>query len=128
MKKFRKLPSLFITFAMILSIIPLYANAASGGSCGNDATWSLDANGLLQITGTGETDNFTATGAPWYAERNSVKAVSVAEGITSVGNNFFYDCSNLAAVTLPDSMEKIGNSAFRDCEKLEAVALPSALG
>lgn len=127
MKKFRKLPSLFIVFAMILSIIPLSASAASGGSCGSDATWSLDANGLLQITGTGETDNFTATGAPWYAERNYVKAVSVADGITALGDNLFYDCSNLATVTLPDGMQKIGNNAFRDCEKLEAVALPSAL-
>ena len=130
MKNFKKLPSLIITFAMILSVIPfgtLYASADSDNSCGDNAFWSLDASGLLEITGTGDIADFTASGAPWYGERNSVKALSIADGITSVGNNAFYDCSNLAEVTLPDGVSEIGNNAFRDCDKLEAIDLPAEL-
>lgn len=130
MKKFKKLPSLLIALTIVLSIIPLGAISASAGSdnsCGENAFWSLDASGLLEITGTGDIADFTASGAPWYSERDSVKTVSIADGITSVGNNAFYDCSNLAAVTLPDGVSEIGSGAFRDCEKLEAIAFPAEL-
>lgn len=131
MRKFKKLPALVISFTMILSVMPfgsLSASAAAGGSCGDNAFWSLDAsNGLLEVTGTGDMADFTASGAPWYSERDSVKAVSVADEITSVGNNAFYDCSNLADVALPDGLTEIGSNAFRDCEKLDAITLPSAL-
>lgn len=131
MKNFKKLPSLLIALTMILSVIPfgaLVSSAASGGSCGDNVSWSLDASsGLLEITGTGDMSDFTASGAPWYAERNSVKAVIVADGVKSVGNNSFYDCSNLADVTLSDALTEIGSNAFRDCEKLEAIDLPSSL-
>ncbi len=131
MKKFKKLPSLLITLTMVLSVIPfgaLSASAASGGSCGVNISWTLDASsGLLEITGTGDMDDFTASGAPWFGERDSVKAVSIADGISSVGNNSFYDCSNLADVTLPDALTEIGNNAFRDCEKLEEIDLPASL-
>lgn len=131
MKKFKTLPSLLITLTMILSVIPfgaLSASAASGGSCGDNISWTLDSlSGLLEITGTGDMADFTASGAPWFGERDSVKAVSIADGISSVGNNSFYDCSNLADVTLPDALAEIGNNAFRDCEKLEEIDLPSSL-
>ncbi len=130
MKNFRKLPSLIITFALILSIIPfgaLSASAASDNTCGDSAFWSLDtASGLLEISGSGDMTDFTASGAPWYADRDSVKTVMVT-GINSIGDNAFYDCSNLAAVTLADSLTEIGSNAFRDCDKLALIALPDGL-
>lgn len=131
MKKFKKLSALVIAFNVILSVMPsgsLRASAAYGGSCGDGVSWSLDASsGLLELTGEGDMTDYVASGAPWHSERDSVKSVSVADGITSVGDNAFYDCSNLAGVSLPDGLAEIGSNAFRDCEKLEEIALPSSL-
>ena len=82
--------------------------AASSGKCGDNITWTLDDNGNLVLTGSGQMWNF----APWGRE---IKTVSIGAGITSIGNSAFRDCCSLTSVSMPNSVTSIGDYAFYDC-------------
>lgn len=124
------------TVALLLAVIiplclPQFAFAADGdynGTCGDNLTWSLDAeSGTLTVSGSGDMSDFIVGGAPWYSVRAYVKYVVVGDGVISIGNNAFYDCSALEKITLPQSLKSIDKNALRDCEKLKEAILPSSL-
>ena len=97
-------------------------------ACGNDATYSINlANGLLEITGSGEIWDFTKTNAPWYTYRNVIRTVRITGQITYIGSYSFYGFDSLTSVTLPGSLITIGTSAFDSCKKLRSLSLPSSL-
>ena len=48
----KKVISLTLVLCMLLSFMPIIANAATSGTCGDNLTWTLD-NGTLTISGTG---------------------------------------------------------------------------
>ena len=93
--------------------------------------WNVD-NHVLTITNDSCMKNYeSAAKTPWYAERNEVTSIIVADGVTKIGDYAFYGYSNLASVQLPDSLESIGNYAFKNCGKLSEITLPekvSAIG
>ncbi len=62
--------------------------------------------GGVKVTGIGE-GVFEAG-----AEKSSVYAVTIAEGITSIGKNAFNGMSNLSYVSIPKSLKTIGEAAF----------------
>ena len=48
--------SLLVTLCMVFSLftaLPITANAATSGTCGDNVTWTLDDSGTLTISGTG---------------------------------------------------------------------------
>ena len=110
---------------------PAAATVASG-KCGDSASWKLDAEGTLTISGTGATydffDDYNCT-APWYdAElRLRIKKVVVEKGITYVGTWAFYDCSEMTSVSLPTTLETMGASVFMDCTSLTSVTIPAGV-
>ena len=86
--------------------------------------WNVD-NHVLTITNDSCMKNYeSAAKTPWYAERNEVTSIIVADGVTKIGDYAFYGYSNLASVQLPDSLESIGNYAFKNCGKLSEITLP----
>lgn len=136
------------------SFDPAAATVVGSGSCGSYATWTLDSNGLLTISGRGAMEDYllyydaaTPSNAPW--DFNAVKKVVVEENITHIGNAAFRGCVNLTEVTLPDTVYtigqgafegtqivtidlpadliRLGEQAFRDCTALTEVILPDAL-
>lgn len=49
--------SLLLALCMLLSVfsaLPITASAASSGQCGDNVYWTLDDNGTLTISGTGD--------------------------------------------------------------------------
>lgn len=94
------------------------------GVCGNDATWTLNAEGVLTISGTGaifdfvsyaddtisEYDNPMTT--PWYKVRDQITEVVVENGITSVGDWTFGRLVNAVSASIANSVEKLGSSVF----------------
>ena len=59
----KKLLGLILALLMVFSLLPasaFAANVVQSGNCGDNMTWTLDDEGVLTITGTGE-----MTGAPW---------------------------------------------------------------
>ena len=85
---------------------------AAKGSCGASALWDIDSNGVLNITGTGAMDDYSAGGAPWADRASEITAIVVAEGITHIGAYAFDNCTNAASVSLPISLESVGEGAF----------------
>ena len=128
----RKIASIFLALAMILSLIPgtVFAGEGTGdtpaslsdtivdsgtfGEDGDNLTWSLSSNGTLTINGTGGMGYQT----PWMSYRDSIKSLVVEEGVTTVGRSAFSGCDQLTSATLPTSLTEIGQSAFLGCFNL----------
>ena len=98
--------------AMLLCVSSIMAQVASG-SCGDNITWKLSAEGELVIEGTGAMTDFPFNShAPWYQYRESVLSVTIGEGVTHVGGNAFRDYSNLTTAAISASVTSIANDAF----------------
>ncbi len=97
----------------------------NSGTCGENLTWSLDENGVLTISGTGEMENFSSGwSVPWKDSFDDITSVVIEEGVTSIGDNAFIECNNLTTIKIPDSMTSIGESAFYSCDSLTSVKIP----
>lgn len=116
------------------------------GTCGEDATYSLDiTTGQLTISGTG-----TVSAAPRLASRllSCVKNIVIENGITeigaraferfsfstitlpetllAIGDTAFHRCS-IRTIDLPEGLQTVGKWAFAFCDSLSSVSLPSSL-
>lgn len=101
----------------------LIALLFSGRSRGSD--WSFEkSTGTLTISCTGAMSNYTNGGAPWYNNREKIKAIRIESGTTSIGDYAFAGCSNATTVSIPLSVTSIGVGAFRDCSSLTYILIP----
>lgn len=87
------------------------------GECGDSLTWELDKDtGVLTVSGVGDMYNYKQYGAPWYASRDFIKALTVGDRVTGIGEYAFYGCETLSGVILPDSAVRVGRCAFENSE------------
>lgn len=108
-----------------------WVSALGSGSCGENATWLLGADGVLTISGTGAVTDYSmtmvsskiVTTAPWQPHNSKITAFVVKDGITSVGNYVLYKHTSLISVTIADSVTRIGEYAFNGCTALTGVAI-----
>lgn len=99
------------------------------GECGDYATFTLDENGVLTISGAGLMWDFAYNGddAPWADERQDIVHVEIQDDVATIGTAAFADCENLTSVTIPDSVTIIGDNAFQDCVRLKSVTIPDSV-
>ena len=102
------------------------ASAASSGTCGDNLTWTLDDNGTLTISGTGDMKSYSFS-SPWYSSRKSVKTIVIYSGVTSIGDFAFFSCASLTSITIPDSVTSIGEYSFRNCTSLTSIEIPKSV-
>lgn len=104
------------------------ADIQTQGTCGENATWSLDENGTFVITGTGRMEEYLYDyNRPWDAIRERIISIRVEEGITSLSHMAFSGCSNALEVTLPSSLVNLGNSTFGGCSKIQSIHIPDGI-
>ena len=96
---------------------------ATGGTCGDGLSWSLDG-GVLTVSGSGPMYDFDGGYSPWWESAESITLVKMEYGVTTVGYGAFAECVNLESVTIPCSVTAIGDCAFYDCYSLTAVKIP----
>lgn len=109
-----------MVITMMSSCITVFAYES--GTCGDNLTWTLDNNGTLTISGTGDMEDYSYSyDVPWYSPRLLIESVVIENGVTSIGSNAFYYCSSLTSVTIPDSVTSIGEYAFHNCINLKNV-------
>ena len=131
----KRILSFVLAALMIASLLPATALAADivdSGTCGaegdgSNLTWTLDSDGVLTISGSGDMYDYCLSGAPWYGIRSRVKSAVIADGVTSIGYKAFDDCTSLTSVTIPDSVTSIGADAFWGCESLTSVTIPNGV-
>ena len=120
-----------IEFTTIPESEPVSITSDGGYRWGN-LTWTLDGNGTLTISGSGDMEDFDeveqdSSSDVWCSSlyRDQIKKVVICEGVTSIGNSAFYCCGSLESVTIPDSVTSIGKHAFLFCEALESITIPN---
>ncbi len=56
----------------------------------------------------------------------SMKSVTIPNGVTRIGKRAFYYCESLSSVKFPDSLTSIGEEAFAGCRDLNSIPLPDS--
>lgn len=106
-----------------------FAENVDSGTWG-DLTWTLDNEGVLNISGNGKINDFTPSYASEEAWRNrttSIEKVIINTGVTSIGNYAFQFCDNIKSVIIPDTVTTIGVCSFRNCSSLEGLVIPEGV-
>ncbi len=118
----RKLLSLLLALCMVLAMIPT-AFAEGGG--GEDITWEITSDGILNINGTGAMESY----CPWKYDPSftSITAIHISSGITDIGFRAFEGCTSLKEVTIPNTITEISNFAFAGCTSLTEITIPNSV-
>ena len=131
----KKILSLTVGFVMLLAVITVngtycFAAAVSvdNGTCGDDLTWTLDVNGTLTVSGTGDMYDYIGENpTPWDSYEDEIKRVDIKNDVTGIGKSAFFWCRNLESVTIGKSVTKINNQAFAYCNKLSEIIIPESV-
>ena len=94
----------------------------------DNLTWTLTADGTLNISGTGLMKDYDYYDNPSPVYNNwNVKKVVIEDGVTSIGNVAFFCCGSLTSITIPDSVTSIGAYAFYGCRSLTSITIPDSV-
>lgn len=128
----KKTLSLFMALLMVLTIFSgqdiMVAKASTLNSgkmnSAGTVTWKLTSDGVLTITGTGKSDNYSNTAeVPWYPYMTQITKVqidSASNGITSMAY-WFDGAANLISINrFSDSLISM-RQTFKDCANLKSV-------
>lgn len=98
-----------------------YCGDTSDGKDGTDIVWTLDSDGTLTLTGTGEMTNTSP-----FMNDLRIKSVILPNGLTNIGEKAFYGCQNLKNIVIPDTVTSIGAYAFFQCS-FSIITLPNSI-
>ena len=120
------------TFPATTKVICAQNDTLNGsGTCDDGLTWTLDNNGKLTISGSGEMadyyydDNDIPT-APWAKYRSMIRSIEIRSGVTYIGAWAFED-TNITSLTIPGSVKTIGRGSFSNNRYLANLTLNSGL-
>ena len=101
---------------------------ADKDNCGDNATWTLDDNGKLTVSGTGAIYDFAANfRAPWDDVSDKIKTVEIEGGITRIGKDSFCQCQNLSSVIINEGVTTIGDGAFAANDAITEINIPASV-
>ena len=83
--------------------------------------WTLDDNGVLTITGTGDMPNATESKLPFPSLRKQITSIVISGDITSIGDYVFYELGEVTELTITAPIEHTGNYSFAQCSKLSTI-------
>ena len=121
----RSISKIVAATLMIVFVIALFPGmrlkAATSGTCGNNATWTLDDEGTLTISGTGSICNNA------FENNTDITNVIIESDIEDIGSSAFENCTSLESITIPNSVTSIGAKAFRGCRCLRSITIPNSV-
>ena len=110
--------------------IPAPDKTVASGYCGENGSssvrWTLSANGVLTISGTGPMQDYEDIYHETFPAAD-VKYIMIESGVTTVGKNAFFDLDNVVAVSMPNTVTIIKLQAFDWCESLTEVVIPNSV-
>ena len=108
--------------------LPVGAVTVHSGICGDNLIWTLDDEGTLTISGTGDMYDYSGENAsPWKEFSGNIVSVVLGDGVTSIGICAFIDCASLVDVAISDNVDEIGSGAFYGCSSLEEISIPDGV-
>ena len=145
-KKCSRLIAVVLAALFLVAMFPMDAMASSeivgDGQMGDNVWWTLTADGVLTVSGTGATWSYKD---PWSAGvweekkpgyRNSWRSIHknvmatklvITDGVTAIGDCVFGVMDWLVSVEMADSVKEIGENAFWSCASLTDVKLSQNL-
>ena len=115
-----------MTLFLCLSSVAFAYNVDSGHW--GDLEWTLDNEGVLNISGTGKMDDFEFNSSEaWRSRPISIKKVIIDKGITTIGKFSFENCIDLTEVSIPESIQLIGGASFYGCSSLVDLTIPEGV-
>ena len=129
--------ALLLVLCLALGLLPAAALAAEDGGAFGTVRWTLDAAGLLTVSGAGDlpdrafagrTDIVAVTftgqvariGRSAFAGCTQLRRVDGFGAVTSVMSQAFAGCAALTELTVPGTAAEIGTGAFSGCTGLTA--------
>ena len=97
------------------------------GTYGNNISYTIDAKGVLTISGTGVIKDVGYSQPSPFKEFTFVKKVVISEGITKIGEYLFLDCDTIEEIALPESLTQISTGVFKGCKSLKSINIPAAV-
>ena len=104
-----------VTGAMTVSVVSAADNFPTSGKCGESATWLINSDGVLVISGTGEIDT-NVFGQGWYKLNYAINEVVVEEGITVASSavvSTFDRIPNISKIIFPSSLTKLNGCIYK---------------
>ncbi len=106
-------------------------------SFGDNARFTITALGAGTLTnlpafsatlsGDGTIGNDTGSYAAWGEIRDSIKDLTVEDGVTGLADGCFYGMDDLEQIVLPDSVATAGKNVLVDCDKLTKASMPAVV-
>lgn len=94
----------------------------SGNLLGDkNITWTLDDDGTLTVTGTGDMPDATSSALPFKDMNSNIKSIVIEGDITSVGNYVFYGLTNATTLTITAPITYVGDHSFAWCYGLTKI-------
>ncbi len=115
----KKLVAVVVCILAMLLCVGAMAEIKETGTCGDNLTWTLDTEGVLTISGTGDLDDGSFP-------NDYVKKIVINDGVTSIGERIFYG-RYFSSITIPDSVTSIGEYAFSNCASLTSITIPNGV-
>lgn len=136
----KRILTVMMLVIMLAAHIPCVyaADIVASGECGADGsnvTWTLDADGVLTVSGEGEMkdyyklteyDNWLSVERPWCEYYNEVKKIVVEDGITKIGVYAFDDCDRCTEAVIGNTVTYIDVGSF-DCRDLAKINIPDSV-
>lgn len=103
------------------------------GSYGDNVTFTLSADGALDIQGEGvlggDKAGYTEKYPPWEQYKGAIKSVTISAGITEISLQPFQDCAAMETFTIPDDTQLtvIDQYAFQHCTSLTSFSIPASV-
>ena len=105
---------------------PADPQIVASGDCGENLTWTLDNEGWLNISGSGEMNHYGQDEAgseqsPWFSHALEIQHVTLSSDVSTIGSYAFDSCQQLTTISLPKNLYDIGSNAFSGCNNLSDI-------
>ncbi|MGN0556128.1 MAG: leucine-rich repeat domain-containing protein, partial [Candidatus Fimenecus sp.] len=138
--KSKRIVSLFLSLAMVLTALPLTALSALAATSGDfkyavlsetDKTCEItDYTGsATKLAIPSDLDGYTVTsiGSSAFWNFTVLTSITIPGTVSNIGDCAFEHCTALASVTFSNSVTSIGDSAFEDCTALASVTFSNSV-
>ena len=130
-KTMKKTLAIILAILMIVTTIPMAfaADVVASGNCGangENVKWTLDSDGTLTISGTGNMADYPQySKVPWINYRSDVKKLIIEDGVTSIGENTGYVLTFTTSIYIGKDVKSISGRArdALDSARLETITV-----